>query len=323
MGFAAARQRHRLAATVSVIAMGLGLTSFAWGQTPAQGANPQSTPTATPAAPAPVTLDVVVVTAQHRTQNLQDVPISVTALSSDFLAKHDVHSLQDLAGDVPNLVVTNSVSYGNAPISIRGVGGPSGGGSLFNQEPVAVYIDGVYVSQLGQAVSDLTDVGNIQVLRGPQGTLYGRNSTAGAVLITTNRPTNEPSMEASFTGASYDDYRASVALSGPVVGDQLTGRLAIGYHDGGNWATNTADNKPIGGSRDLSGRLSLEYKPTSKLTFTLIGDLEASTADPVTFGLAGLSPVPTGSVLGTVNLGDPFARRPDYRRSLLPGHAAI
>jgi iron complex outermembrane receptor protein len=314
--FAVARQRRRLAATVSVFALGLGLTSFAWGQSPAPGPNPQSTPTAVTPAPAAATLDVVVVTAQHRTQNLQDVPISVTALSSDFLAKHDVHSLQDLAGDVPNLVVTNSVSYGNAPISIRGVGGPSGGGSLFNQEPVAVYIDGVYVSQLGQAVSDLTDVGNIQVLRGPQGTLYGRNSTAGAVLITTNRPTKEPSMEASFTGASYDDYRANVALSGPIVGDQLTGRLAIGYHDGGNWATNTADNKPIGGSRDLSGRLSLEYKPTSKLTFTLIGDLEASTADPVTFGLAGLSPVPTGSVLGTAYLGNPFARRPDYQQVL-------
>ncbi len=107
-----------------------------------------------------------------------------------------------------------------------------------------------------------------------------------------------------------------MAVSGPVLGDQLLGRLAIGYHDGGDWATNTADNKSIGGSRDLSGRLSLEYKPTSKLTFTLIGDLEASTADPVTFGLAGLFPASTGSVLGTVYLGDPFTRRPNYQQVL-------
>jgi iron complex outermembrane receptor protein len=318
MQFAVARGRRRLSATVSAIAIGLGFTSAAWGQAAAQSASAPGAPAKTTAAasPDPAGLEVVVVTAQRRAQNLQDVPISVTALSSDFLAKHEVHSLQDLAADVPSLVVTNSVSYGNAPISIRGVGGPSGGGSLFNQEPVAVYIDGVYVSQLGQAVSDLVDVGNIQVLRGPQGTLYGRNSTAGAVLITTNRPTSQPSMEASFTGASYDDYRANVALSGPIAGDQLLGRLAIGYHDGGNWATNTADNKSIGGSRDLSGRLSLEYKPTSKLTFTLIGDLEASTADPVTFGLAGLSSVPTGSVLGQVYLGNPFTRRPDYQHVL-------
>jgi iron complex outermembrane receptor protein len=290
------------------------LAGAAWSQASAQ-AQSASTPAAQ--APPPVsTLDVVVVTAQRRTQNLQDVPISVTALSANYLAQHEVHSLQDLAADVPNLVVTNSVSYGNAPISIRGVGGPSGGGSLFNEEPVAIYIDGVYVSQLGQAVSDLSDIGNIQVLRGPQGTLYGRNSTAGAVLITTNRPTNTPAMDFSVTGASYDDYRANLAMSGPIAGDQLTGRLALGYHDGGDWATNTADNKAIGGSRDFSGRLSLQYKPTAKLTVTLIGDLEASTADPVTFGLAGLFPAPTGSVLGTVYVGNPFARRPDYNQVL-------
>jgi len=290
------------------------LAGAAWSQASAQ-AQSASTP-ATQAPPPVSTLDVVVVTAQRRTQNLQDVPISVTALSANYLAQHEVHSLQDLAADVPNLVVTNSVSYGNAPISIRGVGGPSGGGSLFNEEPVAVYIDGVYVSQLGQAVSDLSDIGNIQVLRGPQGTLYGRNSTAGAVLITTNRPTNTPAVDFSVTGASYDDYRANLALSGPIAGDQLTGRLALGYHDGGDWATNTADNKTIGGSRDFSGRLSLQYKPTAKLTVTLIGDLEASTADPVTFGLAGLFPAPTGSVLGTVYVGNPFARRPDYNQVL-------
>jgi iron complex outermembrane receptor protein len=311
MGFRCIGQRGGLRATSTAITLAMTMGGAAFGQ---------STPPVPAAAAGPETLDEVIVTAQRSTQNLQDVPISVTALNSNFLVEHDVHSLQDLAGDVPNLVVTNSVSYGNAPISIRGVGGPSGGGSLFNEEPVAVYIDGVYVSQLGQAVSDLIDVGDIQVLRGPQGTLYGRNSTAGAVLITTNRPTSEPTADVSVTGSSYDDYRASMDISGPIAGDQLTGRLALGYHDGGNWATNTADNQGIGGSRDFSGRLTLQYKPIDDLTLTLIGDLEASTADPVTFGLAGLFPVPTGSVLGTVYVGDPFARRPDYDQALTGDH---
>jgi iron complex outermembrane receptor protein len=278
------------------------LTSSALGQIAPQA----------PATASGSTLDEIVVTAQRRTQNIQEVPISVTALSGNYLVEHDVHSLQDLAGDVPNLVVSTSVSYGNAPISIRGVGGPNGGGSLFNEEPVAVYIDGVYVSQLGQAVSDLMDIENIQVLRGPQGTLYGRNSTAGAVLITTARPTKAFAADASFTAASYNDYRGNIALSGPLVEDKLLGRIAIGYRGGGNWATNTANGQAIGGSRDLSGRVSLEYMPTDNLTFTLIGDGEASTANPVTFGLAGLARVPTGSVLGNVYAGNPFARRPDY-----------
>lgn len=299
----------RLCATASAITLGIALTGSALAQNVPQ----QSAPSSAQATGADdSSLEEIVVTAQRRTQNIQAVPISVTALSGNYLVEHDVHSLQDLAGDVPNLVVSNSVSYGNAPISIRGVGGPSGGGSLFNEEPVAVYIDGVYVSQLGQAVSDLTDIANIQVLRGPQGTLYGRNSTAGAVLITTARPTNDLVFDSSFTASSDDDYRANADLSGPLVEDRLLARIAVNYRDGGNWATNTANGQAIGGSRDLSGRVSFEYTPTDKLTFTLIGDAEASTADPVTFGLEGLFRAPTGSVLGTVYVGNPFVRRPDY-----------
>src|SRR3990167_1541565 len=125
----------------------------------------------------------IIVTAQHRRENLQDVPISMTALGGEALADSNVASIQDLDGAVPGLVVSKSVSYGLAPISIRGLGGPAGGGSLLTEQPVAVYVDGVYVPALGQSVSDFLDLDTVQVLRGPQGTLYGRNSTAGAILL--------------------------------------------------------------------------------------------------------------------------------------------
>lgn len=107
-------------------------------------------------------------TAQHRQESAQDVPISLSALGGDALAEQNISSIQDLAGAVPGLVVSKSVSYGLAPIAIRGLGGPAGGGSLFTDQPVAVYIDGVYVPALAQSVSDFLNADSLVVLRGPQ-----------------------------------------------------------------------------------------------------------------------------------------------------------
>jgi len=119
-------------------------------------ANAQQAPAPTPTAGDPEATDKsaeIVVTAQLRRENGQKVPVSVTAIGGESLAKANVTSLQDLSGSVPSVVVSKSVSYGLAPIAIRGLGGPAGGGSLFTDQPVAVYVDGVYVPALGQSVS--------------------------------------------------------------------------------------------------------------------------------------------------------------------------
>jgi iron complex outermembrane receptor protein len=257
-------------------------------------------------------LEEIVVSAQRRPENLQNVPISVSALNGRYLAENNVHSLQDLSATVPSLVVTNSIGYGLAPITIRGLGGPNGGGSLFTDQPVAVYIDDVYVPALAQSVSDLADVDSLQVLRGPQGTLYGRNSTAGAILITSNRPTTELEAGASATYSSYSDFHVSGFISGPL-SQSVSGRLACVLRDGGNWAHNLITGRDVGGGQGQSCRGTLEFRLNDDATLDLIGDFSHGTDYPATESLALITQLPAGAipVLGPVYVGNPFTRRPD------------
>jgi len=262
-------------------------------------------------------LEEVVVTAQKRSENLQDVPISVSAIQGEALTEAGYTSIQDLAGAVPGLVVSDSVSYGLAPVAIRGIGGPAGGGSLLTEQPVAVYVDGVYVRALGQSVADFLDVDGIQVLRGPQGTLYGRNSTAGAVLINTRRPTDEFGGYARFSYSSHDETQVAGALNVPLVEDVLALRTAISHRSGGDWAANTIDEREFGGGSGTAGRVSLRFTPNDAVIVDLIGEVARGKDRPATLQLATIE---LGQVIPGLPLqlyqGDPHLRRSDYEQRL-------
>ncbi|MBB3059818.1 TonB-dependent receptor [Microbulbifer rhizosphaerae] len=262
-------------------------------------------------------IEEVVVTAQKRSENLQDVPISVSAIQGDALTRAGYSSIQDLAGAVPSLVVSDSVSYGLAPVAIRGIGGPAGSGSLLTEQPVAVYVDGVYVRALGQSVADFLDVDNIQVLRGPQGTLYGRNSTAGALLIDTRRPSGEFSGYTRFSYDSYDNAKVSGAVNLPLIEDVLAMRAAISHRSGGDWAENIIDGREFGGGRGTAGRVSLRFTPNSDVTVDLIGEIARGEDRPATLQLATLElgPVIPGLPLQLYQ-GSPHVRRSDYEETL-------
>lgn len=247
-------------------------------------------------------LEEIVVTAQRRVENVQDVPISVTPLDAEFLIEQDVRSLQDLNGLVPNLYTTNTVNYGAAPLSIRGIGGANGGGNFFNDEPVAVYVDGVYIGRLSFSTADLVDIGSIQVLRGPQGTLYGRNSTAGALLIESARPTGDFGLDLRARVAEFGERHLSLAVSGPF-SDTVAGRLALGYGDRDGWGDNLATGEDVNGSEDRTVRGSLRFTPSDSLTLDLIAEYMEREADPATLAVAEVAPgVPTS----------PFVRRDDF-----------
>jgi len=298
------------AATVAVCLMG----STALAQTTTAPAA-----AATPAADQPASDQTaeIVVTAQLRKESGQKVPVSVTAIGGDQLAKANVASLQDLSGVVPSVVVSKSVSYGLAPVAIRGVGGPAGGGSLFTDQPVAVYVDGVYVPALGQSVSDFLDLDTLQVLRGPQGTLYGRNSTAGAILISGKRPSLDK-IGGYITSqyASYHEFKIAGALELPIISDTLGLRLAGSRNSGGDWARNTVDSRRFGGSDSTNFRGTLRWKPASDATVDLIVDHSDGTSRPATLALATITPAFRGPALGTVYVGDPYARRADFDTAL-------
>jgi iron complex outermembrane receptor protein len=282
-----------LALAASIIA-GLSATGVSAQTAPESGATQTSTDNG---------LQDIVVTAQRRAERLQDVPIAVSVLSDAALANNNIRSLQDIGATVPGLVATKSAGYGAAPLSIRGIGGANGGGNFFADEPVATYIDGVYIGRLSVATSDLVDVDGIQVLRGPQGTLYGRNSTAGALLITTRRPTASFEGQAQASIDTIGNTRGEAALSGPIVSDTVLARIAGAYTDHAGWGRNVVTGKRTNNGRDITIRGSLRFIPTSNLTIDVIGEHDDQHFAAGLFRVAQVTGGPADS---------PYVQRPDF-----------
>lgn len=246
-------------------------------------------------------LEEIIVTAQRREESLQSVPISVTAVTDDFMVKNDVRSLEDLNGTVPGFYATNSVGYAAAPLTIRGIGGANGGGNFFNDEPVAVYVNDVYISRLSFSTADLVDVDSIQVLRGPQGTLYGRNSTAGALLLSTARPTEDFEAHIKAGIAEHDEIRVSGAVSGGL-SDSIQARMAVAYSDRDGWANNTSNGSKLASSEDQTVRLSLRYTASDVFEANVILEAQERESAPATIAVANVVPRTPST---------PFVRRPD------------
>lgn len=260
-------------------------------------------------------VEEIIVRAQRRDERLQDVPVSVSALSGNFISENQVRTLQDLGASVPGLVVTSSVNYGSAPLSIRGIGGANGGGNVFADEPVAVYVDDAYVARLRLSTADLIDVEGIEVLRGPQGVLFGRNATAGALLIRSAAPTKE--FTARFQGsiATLDEYRAQAAVSGPLdSAGRIRARIAGGYSDRGGFGSNSASTRRPNSGEDYLVRGFLQFEPTNDLVIDVIGERSYSKTRPGTINISDISNLrdevtnPTGS-----NIVFPYRLRTDIQ----------
>jgi iron complex outermembrane recepter protein len=165
-------------------------------------------------------LEEIVVTAQKREQNMQSVPVSVTALSAEALANNRIADFADLTRAASSLTVTQATSSPNNSIILRGIG--TFAFSIGVEPSVAVIVDDLPVVQQAQAFDSLGDVQRIEVLKGPQGTLFGKNASAGVVNIVTKDPSNDLSGSIAFTAATDNDYRAEASISGPF-GDNGSG----------------------------------------------------------------------------------------------------
>lgn len=162
-------------------------------------------------------LDAIVVTAQKRTENLQEVPIAISVLSDDGLENRHIQSLVDLGdGAIPSLRVAPFFSRpGALIINVRGVGVLSDSNQPARDQGVGVYVDGVYLGRAQGLGTALYDVENIEVLKGPQGTLFGRNTEGGAVSIVTKRPSGNFKLDAIFGAGNYGSHKAEVHLDLP------------------------------------------------------------------------------------------------------------
>jgi len=209
----------------------------------------------------------IVVTAQKRSETVQKIPLAVTALSAQSLQQRGQTTIADFAQAVPALNVTQV--FGAARIQLRGIGldtsstGAEGG--------VAINVDGVYFSRSGAALAGFYDVDRVEVLRGPQGTLYGRNATAGSVNIITKQPGDHLDGYVQGTLGTYGTLGFEGAIGGPLT-DTLSARLSFQtqHHDG--YGKNLDTGHDIDNLDSQAVRLQLRWEPVSRLTVTLGGD---------------------------------------------------
>ena len=214
--------------------------------------------------------DDILVTARRRTEKSQDVPIAINAFGSAQIESTRTFNLRDLQQLTPSLVVTNT-NPRNTSINIRGLGNNV---AVYNDglEPaVGVYLDGVYLARPGQTVFDLADLERIEVLRGPQGTLFGKNTSAGAVVVTTKQPTFDWQAGGDASLGNYDFRQLHAYVSGPLT-DTLATRLFVSKTDRDGFTRNRFDGRYGQDFHDLNLRGQLLYKPTDTLSLRIIGD---------------------------------------------------
>ena len=226
----------------------------------------------------PKTLDTVVVTSATKRgpQNVQDVPLAVTALGPEQLDELNFQNLTSLSYTMPNVQMDDAGTMpGYANFSIRGLGINS---SIPSIDPtVGIFVDGVYMGISAGMVFDNFDLQNVEVLRGPQGVLFGRNVTGGAVLINTRAPTDEFEFDARIGVETGLKTVADATVLGPLVKGLLDGKLAVyGSHDEG-WFTNKFNGKKYAGNDTRLVRGALKFTPAPEFDSTL--RLEHGTSD--------------------------------------------
>lgn len=198
------------------------------------------------AAPAMAQVEEIIVTAQKVEENVQDVPIAITAVSGDRLQQAVVFSLENISTVVPSVTFRKGTTSANSAIVMRGVGTISF--SVAAEPSVSTVVDGVVLSRSGQAFMDLVDLERLEVLRGPQGTLFGRNASAGLVNIVSKGGTDTLQAEVNADLFEGDEYRLRAAISGPLA-ENLTARLTgfYGSFDGNITNINGGRNNTVNG----------------------------------------------------------------------------
>ncbi|EQB32496.1 TonB-dependent receptor [Sphingobium ummariense] len=214
--------------------------------------------------------DVIIVTARRRQETAQEVPLAISVIRGDSIeatGNFNVVKLQQLA---PTLQVYTS-NPRNTSVNIRGLGVPFGLTSDGFEQGVGIYVDDVYNSRVAAATFDFLDVAQVEVLRGPQGTLYGKNTTAGAINITTNQPTFDFEGRAELSVGNLGYKQAKAAISGPL-SDTVAARIAVAATGRRGTLFNTITDRWINEQDNLGLRGQLLFRPNDDLNITLSGD---------------------------------------------------
>ncbi len=238
-----------------------------------------------------VALPEIVVTAQKREQNIQKVPISITALSADMIRDRTIVNLTDMAKATPNLSYLSDGTLKNNAPSIRGVFSP-GSDQAGMDTPMAVYVDEVYMgTTVGQNFA-LYDIERIEVLRGPQGTLFGRNALSGLMNVVTPTPGNTATGYAEATYGNYDLVRIRAGLSGPLVEDKLSAGISASFSDRSGYVTNRFTGNDVNDEGNFGIRGKFVITPQEDVEIIFSADYRDVDQTTRTYDIAGFNTVP-------------------------------
>lgn len=230
-----------------------------------------ATATPPPSPDATVSVGEIIVTATKRSEKLQNVPIAVTALSSDALKKAGITDVRQLTALAPSLILTSSASEAAGTTArLRGIGTTGDNPGL--ESSVAVFIDGVYRNRNNVGLTDLGEVERIEVLRGPQGTLFGRNASAGLINVITVQPKFKLGGYADVSYGNYNDIRVGAGITGPVIGDKLALRIDGNFEKRDGFLRDTVTNQDYNNRDRWLLRAQARFTPNDFIEDRFIGD---------------------------------------------------
>jgi iron complex outermembrane receptor protein len=289
----------------SILLGGTAVLFIAAAPVTAQTADPATAaPASTPAAVSPLSDAAtqaspsdIVVTAQKRSERLQKIPLAVSVVSGDALTAQGKPSIESAAQLVPSLNFLKSGTTLNQSIFLRGVGTASF--SIAGEPSVSTVVDGVVFARSGEAFSDLIDVAQLEVLRGPQGTLFGKNASAGVINITTKQPTRTAGGTAEASYFSGGEFRARASINLPLGGDLLS-RFTGFYGSYRGNINNVTTGDKVNGYRHYGGRAQVSYHPEAGIRLAFIADYHHNN-DDCCAEVIGTGPL-TGTGLPTTSL---------------------
>ena len=289
--------------TSALVALGCtALLSATLVASPVQAATPQSAT----ASASDDELDEILVTARRREENLQDAPVAVSVVTGDMLEQMQVTATTDLDKVVPNLQFH---SYGTltgnnaaAQVFIRGIGQTDATPAV--DPGVGIYIDDVYMGRAVGGAMEFRDIDNVQVLRGPQGTLFGRNTIGGAVLVTTNGPGEGAGSTVRAT-VGEDNLIDVFGATDLFDGEQWSARVSAGYRSRDGYVDRVFDGADLGDQNIVTGQVALRWEPTDSVTLTLRGDYTEQDENGSPFVFRAMNEAQLFVGVGSINAGCP------------------
>lgn len=212
----------------------------------------------------------IVVTARFRNESVQSVPIAITAVSGDSMTSRALRNIQDLSSTIPSVDFRGGSSSKDRTIFIRGIGTITTSPGV--EPSVSTVLDGVVLTRPGQSTLDLGEVERVEVLRGPQGTLFGKNASAGVINIVTRDPTDDFHAYGEVGATTDEEYRVKAGVSGPLVPGKIDALIDGLYTNFAGNARNLFTGNKVNGFERYGARAKVLFKPTDSMRFTLAGD---------------------------------------------------